>query len=102
MKISDNDFISKILMPIYMPNADPKHVLEDVEANITPRVKTIMGAYKNAPGADPGNGWGALNAVTYFADHIASRTDDKRLTNAWLGKTANQKQKVLAELLEMV
>jgi len=101
MKLSDNDFITKILAPIYQPQVEIAELITDFDANATPRMKTIMDAHKNAPGADPGNGWGALNAVTYFADHIASRTVDKRLTNAWLGKTGNQKLKVLSELLEM-
>lgn len=64
------------------------------------RMQTLIDIYENAPGAQPGNGWGALNAVTYYADHIASRTADKRLTNAWLGRTAMQKELVLAQLLE--
>jgi hypothetical protein len=58
-----------------------------------------MLAYDKAPGAEPGNGWGVLNAVTYYADHIASRTADKRLANSWMGKTGNQKQQVLKALL---
>lgn len=101
MKLSDSDFISKILAPIYMPNADTSELSKDFEGFATPRMKTIMDVYRRAPGADPGNGWGALNAVTYHADHLASRTTDKRLTNAWLGKTANQKNKALEMLLEM-
>jgi len=61
-------------------------------------VKRLMDVYEKAPGADPGTGWGVLNAVTYYADHVASRTPDKRLTNAWFGKTAGHKDRVL-ELL---
>ena len=95
MKITDSDFIAKILAPIYMPNADTAELIQDPDANMTPRMKTIMDVYRKAPGADPGNGWGALNAVTYHADHLASRTVDKRLTNAWLGKTANQKNRAI-------
>ena len=101
MKLTDMDVITKILQPIYQPQIEIKELMEDFDANGSPRMKTIMDAYKRAPGADPGNGWGALNAVTYFADHLASRTTDKRLTNAWLGKTANQKNKVLDTLLEL-
>lgn len=62
------------------------------------KVLRLMDIYEKAPGADPGTGWGVLNAVTYYADHVASRTEDKRLTNAWFGKTGAQKERVL-ELL---
>jgi hypothetical protein len=61
----------------------------------------VLDAYLNAPGADPGNAWGLLNGVTYWADHLASRTTDKRLTNSWFGKTATLKQKVMSDLLEL-
>lgn len=39
---------------------------------------------------------------TPWADHQASRTADKRLTNAWFGKTAALKTKVLDDLLQRV
>lgn len=66
------------------------------------KVKQIIDCTQFAPGAQPDNAWGLLNGVTYWADHIASRTSDKRLANAWLGKTNKQKQKVLNRLMEMV
>jgi len=64
-----------------------------------PRIKHLLDINKNAPGAQPDNAWGVLNSVTYYADHVASRTDDKRLTNAWFGKTARMKEKALQTLL---
>jgi phage/plasmid-like protein (TIGR03299 family) len=80
----------KILAEVYQPELD-----ED----LSPRMKQLMDIYERAPGAQPGNGWGLLNCVTYYADHVASRTADKRLTNAWMGRTAGQKQQVLDKLL---
>lgn len=61
----------------------------------------ILDINKHAPGqelAGPNTGWGILNAVTYWADHVASRTQDKRLQNAWLGKT-NKKKKAMLQYL---
>jgi phage/plasmid-like protein (TIGR03299 family) len=101
MKLNDDDFITKILMPLFMPKAEISDYVQEGREMLTPRIQTIMDVHKKAPGADPGTGWGALNAVTYFADHIASRTADKRLTNAWLGKTAMQKNKAFASLMEL-
>jgi phage/plasmid-like protein (TIGR03299 family) len=100
-KLSDNDFTTKVLAPIFQPKADLELLKTDFDTAASPKMKQIMDAYTQAPGADPGNAWGALNAVTYFTDHLASRTTDKRLTNAWLGKTSNQKNRVLDTLLEM-
>jgi phage/plasmid-like protein (TIGR03299 family) len=93
LNLSKQDVID-ILAPIYQPE------LKKGEA-MSKRMEQLIDIYENAPGAQPGNGWGALNAVTYYADHVASRTPDKRLTNAWLGRTANQKELVLEKLLVM-
>lgn len=103
LEISEEAAI-RILAEIMAPRVNDSSVndmVEDMEENGTPRMRRLMDAYYRAPGADPGNGWGLLNAVTYYADHLASRTSDKRLTNAWFGKTANQKRIVLNTLLEM-
>lgn len=96
-RVSDKDAIS-ILAPVFQHKVSPKELIADND-KLSPKMRSILDAYKNAPGADPGNAWGLLNAVTYFSDHMASRTDDKRLTNAWLGRTANQKQLVLEALV---
>jgi phage/plasmid-like protein (TIGR03299 family) len=100
INISKSDAI-KILAGVFAPDAELAPMITDFDANGTPRLKSLIGAYNDAPGAQPGNGWGLLNAVTYYADHMASRTSDKRLSNAWLGRTAQQKTKMLDTLLQM-
>lgn len=79
---------------------------EDVQAIIdsleTPagrrsRMGQLMGAYVNAPGAQEGTAWGALNAVTYWADHMASNKLDKRVYDSWWG--GNQRMKTRAQEL---
>lgn len=62
----------------------------------------VMISYTDAPGAVPGNGWGVLNAVTHWADHVAGRSKDARLNKAWFGENADLKLDVEKELLEMV
>jgi phage/plasmid-like protein (TIGR03299 family) len=57
---------------------------------------------EDAPGATPGNGWGVLNAVTYWADHEASNSQDARLRSAWFGKNNVLKQDVEKDLLAML
>ena len=77
-----------------------KEKTDDLE-DANRKVKAIIDATKNAPGAEWGTGWGLLNGVTYWADHIASRTADKRLANSWLGKTNKQKSRVLNALIDL-
>lgn len=91
----------KVLAPVYAPEVELADLLRDFNEHATPKIARVMDINKNAPGAQPDNAWGVFNAVTYFSDHVAGRTADKRLTNAWVGKTAKQKDKVLSALLEL-
>lgn len=91
----------RILLPVFSAGSDIKKVLADFDKEASPKVKILMDVLSHAPGAQPDNAWGVLNAATYYADHIASRSADKRLANAWLGKTASQKEAVLDALLKL-
>jgi len=42
-----------------------------------------------------------LNGVTYYIDHVASRTVDRRLTSSWLGKGERIKRRALSELVRV-
>lgn len=104
-EIKMSQFVS-IVAPIMMPKATPDQIMDWVKDpdpdNFSPRLKAIYNSYMNAPGATPGNAWGVLNAVTHYADHVASRTQDQRLFNAWFNKTARQKTAVFNRLVEVV
>ena len=92
-----------IVAPIMLPKATPDKIMDMIKSPdaYTPRMKDIMKSYTQAPGATPGNAWGVLNAVTHYTDHIASRTQDTRLTSAWFGKSARQKTAVYEKLIEL-
>ena len=99
MKMTRDDTI-RVLAPIYQPQTPVVELLTDFDTNAAPRMKALFNINQKAPGAEPDTAWGTLNAVTYYADHVASRGADKRLTNAWFGKTAAQKVRVLDTLLQ--
>lgn len=61
----------------------------------------VLASVVNAPGATPGNGWGLLNGVTHWADHVAGKSQDVRLYNSWMGSTGKIKLDVKRQLLEM-
>ena len=98
-KTLTRDDAIEALADIYQPDAIIADLKRDFDELATPTMKRMLDINEKAPGADPTTAWGLLNAVTYYSDHIASRTDDKRLTNAWLGKTARQKERMLDLLL---
>ena len=100
---------ARILHETYMSWERAKPILQSVVApswqpgirkQDEPRkMRLISEAYTQAPGAEPGTAWGALNALTYYTDHLASRTQDTRLMQAWVGQTANMKEQALTALL---
>jgi phage/plasmid-like protein (TIGR03299 family) len=101
-EIKLSQFIS-ITAPIMCPKANAEKIMDMIDDpdNYLPRMKTLIDCYNNAPGATPGNAWGALNAITYYTDHVASRTQDQRLFNAWFNKTARQKEAVQEKLIAL-
>ena len=62
--------------------------------DLTRTGETVRELMSTQPGAQYGEGtwWQAYNAVTYFTDHVAGRSNDTRMQSAWFG--ANQKKKV--------
>ncbi|QJD54356.1 hypothetical protein [Aminobacter phage Erebus] len=78
-----------------------KALIDDVESRNQAMHEVLLSVTK-APGAVPGNAWGVINAVTFWADHIAGRSKDARMTKAWFGENAKIKQDVEADLLALV
>ena len=69
-----------------------------------PRVQRAMDALTIQPGADlraaEGTWWGAVNAITWLADHQLGRSADTRLTSAWYGEARQFKLRALAKALD--
>lgn len=99
-KISDDEAL-RILVKNFQ-SEDVDSVMEDIDFNANIKVRLIANAYQTAPGAEPGNLWGLLNGFTYYKDHMASRTSDKRMTNAWLGAPSKTGETFFETLKEMV
>lgn len=99
------DDVLRVLAPIYQADEDIAELIAGkVLANA--KLERVLDVLERAPGQTPyvkgrTNAWNVLNAVTYYSDHIASRSADRRLTQAWFGKTASQKETVLLTLKDM-
>lgn len=67
--------------------------------------KSILEAMIESPGATlesaKGTMWGMVNGVSYYTDHLAGRTQDSRLSNAWFGANENLKRNAMETALEM-
>jgi phage/plasmid-like protein (TIGR03299 family) len=61
--------------------------------------KSILNCIIDSPGSElesaKGTLWGAMNGVSYYTDHVASRTQDSRLYNAWFGTSVDLKQSAI-------
>jgi phage/plasmid-like protein (TIGR03299 family) len=66
------------------------------------KLASVLHSVEKAPGAVPGTGWGILNGVTHWADHIAGNKPETRLFNAWMGSNAQLKLDVKDALLQLV
>lgn len=104
LQLSADDAVRKAFAPVLLPNMDEEGVTEMLlDPSAMPRsLQEIMNSYALAPGASPGTGWGAMNAFTHWADHVAGNLPATRLNNAWFGANARDKLKVEAKLLELV
>ena len=67
--------------------------------------KSILEAIVDSPGSGlesaKGTLWGAVNGVSYYTDHVAGRTQDSRLANAWFGSNDTLKRSAMETALEM-
>lgn len=82
------------------------HVTTSDDSDVLNRVgKAILDAILDSPGSDlasaKGTLWGAVNGVSYYTDHVAGRTQDTRLNNAWFGANNDLKRDAVNVAMEI-
>lgn len=101
VKIDHSDWLS--FMGRLMGGDDK--VLDPKTADLTNMASDIQNATLTSPGAmlksAKGTLWGAVNGVTYYADHLRGRTQDSRLASAWFGDSDVLKRTAFAVAAEM-
>jgi phage/plasmid-like protein (TIGR03299 family) len=80
-------------------------VIDKQTAQLTKVAADIQEATIMSPGSNlesaKGTLWGAVNGVTYYADHKRGRTQDTRLVSAWFGDSDRLKNSAMHVALEM-
>lgn len=97
LKLSVDDIVKKVLLPVYAPAAK--------EAEDSSAVMGILESIVRAPGYlgdDKETGYGVLNGVTHWSDHVRGRGGAGRLKSIFSGDSHKQKLEVESRLLEMV
>jgi phage/plasmid-like protein (TIGR03299 family) len=92
------DFMTSIL--------GPDGVLNPETAELSKMAEDIRVATMTSPGSNlataRGTLWGAVNGVTYFADHVKrSRSQQNRLFSAWFGDGDILKRRAMVQAVEM-
>lgn len=100
-KISISDEEARLfLAKFYDPQKNIIDIRDHFEERASKPLQKVYAAYSMAPGAQVGNGWGLLNAITYYTDHLASGNNDNiRFESALIGYQAKIKERALEELL---
>jgi hypothetical protein len=90
-------------VPVFMPEILDKPVFADImNPDVMPdKISAIVNSIQTAPGAINGNGWGVLNGVTHWADHVAGRDNASRMFRSWMGDYSNLKLETEKKLLEL-
>jgi len=103
MKIDLEDVARKVWLPVFEPDSVDSEAWGDImlPENQPKSLEQLIDSWNNAPGATPGTGWGALNAVTHYADHVAGHNNATRMHRSWVGDLSRKKVEVERKLLEL-
>ena len=103
MKIDIETAVREVIVPTIMPKVAESEAYADIMLpEAQPKVLSqIIDSINNAPGATPGTGWGVLNGVTHWGDHVAGNSAASRMNRAWNADIARNKVDVEAKLFEM-
>lgn len=104
LKLSIEDAVQKLYWEALPDNVySPESVKKLLAAPETqsPRMQALIDSYKNAPGAQPGTGWGALNGFTHWTDHKFGHSGETRMMRANFGDFARMKDSMEKKLLEL-
>lgn len=105
LKISMEDAVRSVVVPVFAQDllAEDPDVIKFLmkPGNMPKNVAEIIHSIDNAPGAIADSGWGVLNGITHWVDHVAGNSSETRLARAWTGDYARKKLQSEQILLDM-
>lgn len=110
-KMDENEaynFFKELLLP--PPKQEKQKEVSNKERLLSIKgereLQSILSLYHSAPGQQLDTAkntlWGAVNAVTYYVDHVKQGTNGERLDSAWFGSGALLKDKAWQQAMDFV
>jgi phage/plasmid-like protein (TIGR03299 family) len=104
LKLSLEDSVKKVIVPAFakklLEESDLMQNIMDPEV-MPSSIQSIIHSMQHAPGAIEGTGWGTLNGVTHYCDHVGGRDRATRMYRSWAGDYGIAKLGVEQRLLEL-
>ena len=93
-EFTDQD-LWKYWVMLFQPSLTNESTLDPTMFNKT--LETLSEVLLTQPGANMSKNtwWQALNAVTYYIDHVSGRDRDATMTSVWLGQKGALKRRAL-------
>jgi phage/plasmid-like protein (TIGR03299 family) len=104
LKLSMEDAVRKVLVPTFMPEVetDSEVIKNIMNVDVMPKkIAELLHSIENAPGAIADNGWGVLNGITHWVDHVQGRGTESRMYRSWMGDYGRAKLDAEQRLLEL-
>lgn len=103
IKLSTEDAIKKVFVPVFEPSiAEDKEAMAQITEIAPRKICDLADAWLRAPGATPDTAWGAMNAITFYLDHMHGRSSESRFSSStaggWGTKKKLEAEKLLLEL----
>ena len=100
--LASKKFNVESMLEFYSSVFPGREEVKSVE-NLSRPARQAYEVLETQPGADYAEGtfWQLINSVTYYTDHQASRTADRRLDSAWFGGNATRKNKAMDKAIEL-
>lgn len=93
---------SNQMLQNYFSELWPTQRADNDNDELSRTAQAAMIIFDKQPGAEyfPNSWWNAFNTVTYIIDHVACRSDNNRLRNAWFGHGQRVKRQALELAIE--
>lgn len=104
LKLTAEDAVRKVLVPVFMPEieTDSEVIKSIMNADVMPKkLAEILHSIENAPGAIADNGWGVLNGITHWIDHVQGHGAESRMYRSWIGGYGRSKLQAEELLMQL-